>query len=70
MHVQTKFLRLCKPVVVGDRIDDWRVSWLGGWDKCQLSDLTSSGKQSVRRGVPSGGSTSSRLLKFSFEQVT
>ncbi len=36
MHVQTKFLRLCKPVSLGDHIDDWRVSWLGGWDKCRV----------------------------------
>jgi hypothetical protein len=36
MHVQTKFLRLCKPVSMGDRIDDWRVCWLGGWDKCRV----------------------------------
>ena len=36
MHVQTKFLRLCEPVSLGDRIDDWRVSWLGGWDKCRV----------------------------------
>jgi hypothetical protein len=35
MHVQTKFLRLCKPVSLGDRIDNWRVSWLG-WDKCRV----------------------------------
>src|SRR5579864_5717627 len=36
MHVQTKFLRLCKPVSIGDRIDNWRVCWLGGWDKCRV----------------------------------
>ena len=36
MHVQTKFLRLCKPVSVGDLIQDWRVCWLGGWDKCHV----------------------------------
>ena len=36
IHIQTKFLRLRKPVVVGDRIDDWRVCWLGGWDKCRV----------------------------------
>jgi len=36
MPVQTKFLRLCKPVSLGDRIDNWRVSWLGGWDKCRV----------------------------------
>jgi len=33
MHVRTKFLRLRKPVSLGDRIDDWQVSWVGGWDK-------------------------------------
>jgi hypothetical protein len=36
MHVQTKFLRLCKRVSLGDLIDDWRVCWLGGWDKCHV----------------------------------
>ena len=36
MDVQTKFLRLCKPVSLGDPIDDWRVCWLGGWDKCRV----------------------------------
>jgi hypothetical protein len=36
MHIQTKFLRLRKPVALGDRIDDWRVCWLGGWDKCRV----------------------------------
>ena len=36
MHVQTKFLRLRTPVSLGDRIDDWRVCWLGGWDKCRV----------------------------------
>jgi hypothetical protein len=36
MHVQTKFLRLCKPVSLGDLINDWRVCWLGGWDKCRV----------------------------------
>jgi hypothetical protein len=33
MHVQTKFLRLCEPVSLGDRFADWQVSWIGGWDK-------------------------------------
>ena len=36
MHIQTTFLRLHKPVAVGDPIDDWRVCWLGGWDKCRV----------------------------------
>jgi hypothetical protein len=36
MPVQTKFLRLRKPPALGDRIDGWRVCWLGGWDKCRV----------------------------------
>jgi hypothetical protein len=36
MHIQTKFLRLSKPVSLGDRIDDWRVSWVGGWDRYRV----------------------------------
>ena len=36
MHVQTKFLWLCKPVSLGHHIDDWRVCWLGVWDKCRV----------------------------------
>jgi hypothetical protein len=33
LQVQTRFLRLYQPAVVGDRIDGWRVCWVGGWDK-------------------------------------
>jgi len=33
LQVQTRFLRLYKPAVLGDRIDGWRVCWIGGWDK-------------------------------------
>jgi hypothetical protein len=36
MHVQTKFLRLREPVSFGDRIDNWRICRLGGWDKCRV----------------------------------
>jgi hypothetical protein len=36
MHVQTKFLWLRRPVAIGDRVDDWRVCWLVGWDKCHV----------------------------------
>ena len=32
-QIETKFLRLRKPVALGDHIDGWRVCWLGGWDK-------------------------------------
>ena len=33
LQVQTRFLRLRHPVGLGDRIDGWRVCWVGGWDK-------------------------------------
>jgi hypothetical protein len=33
LPVQTRFLRLSKPAVLGDCIDGWRVCWIGGWDK-------------------------------------
>ena len=33
MPVETKFLRLKWPVVMGQSIDGWRVCWVGGWDK-------------------------------------
>jgi hypothetical protein len=33
LQVQTRFLRLCQPAGLGDRIDGWRVCWVGGWDQ-------------------------------------
>ena len=36
MPVQTKFLRLRAPVALGDRIQGWRVCWLGGWDRHRI----------------------------------
>jgi hypothetical protein len=36
MRVETKLLRLCRAVEVGDDIDGWKVCWLGGWDKCRV----------------------------------
>jgi hypothetical protein len=33
LRVETRYLRLSAPVAVGDRIDGWRVCWLGGWDR-------------------------------------
>ena len=32
-QVETKFLRLRQPARLGERIDGWRVCWLGGWDR-------------------------------------
>jgi hypothetical protein len=31
--IETKFLHLRQPAALGDRIDAWRVCWLGGWGK-------------------------------------
>jgi hypothetical protein len=36
MEAETKFLRLFEPAALGDRIDGWRVCWIGGWDKCRV----------------------------------
>jgi len=36
MELETKFLRLPRPVEVGEQIDGWRVCWLGGWDKARI----------------------------------
>jgi hypothetical protein len=36
MQIQTKFLWLRRPAALGDRIDGWRVCWLGGWDSCRV----------------------------------
>ena len=35
--IETKFLHLRQSVALGDRIDGWRVCWLGGWDKGKVS---------------------------------
>ena len=37
MQLETKFLRLPRPVQFGEQIDGWRVCWLGGWDKARIS---------------------------------
>ena len=36
MPLETKFLRLRTPVTLGSRFGDWRVTWLGGWDRYEL----------------------------------
>ena len=36
LQVQTRFLRLREPARLGERIDGWRVCWIGGWDKCKV----------------------------------
>ena len=36
MTVETKYVHLRRAVAVGERIDGGRVSWGGGWDRCQV----------------------------------
>jgi hypothetical protein len=36
MQTETKYLRLSTSVTLGSRFGDWRVCWLGGWEKHQL----------------------------------
>jgi hypothetical protein len=36
LQVQTRFLHLSEPAGLGDRIDGWRVCWVGGWDKGKM----------------------------------
>jgi hypothetical protein len=36
MEIQTKFLRLTRPLALDDYVDGWRVCWIGGWDKCRV----------------------------------
>jgi hypothetical protein len=31
--IETKFIRLRQPVLLGEYIDGWRVCWVGGWDR-------------------------------------
>jgi hypothetical protein len=48
MQVATKFLRLTKPAALGDRVDGWRVCWIGGWDRCRVLFLVMVEKQVPR----------------------
>ena len=36
MQMETEYRRLPRPVTVGSRFGDWRVCWLGGWEKHRL----------------------------------
>ena len=36
MKIETKYLHLCQPVELGDKIGGSRVCWLGGWDRMRV----------------------------------
>jgi hypothetical protein len=62
LQVQTRFLRLRKPAVLGDRIDGWRVCWLGGWDKGKVFFLVMV-ERVVRGGFPQATSPQSTRVR-------
>ena len=33
MQLRTKYVHLRYPVTLNERIDGWRVCWIGGWDR-------------------------------------
>jgi hypothetical protein len=45
--IKTKFIRLRQPVALGERIDGWRVCWVGGWDRGKVFFVVM-----VERAVP------------------
>ena len=49
IRTETRFLRLRHPVELGSLFGEWRVSWLGGWDKGHIFYLVM-----VARAVGSG----------------
>ena len=48
-HIETKFLRLEKPVALGSYIEGWRVTWLGGWTRGHLSFLVMVARRSLEQ---------------------
>lgn len=36
MTLESKYIHLRQPVAVGGQIEGWRVSWVGGWDRCKV----------------------------------
>jgi hypothetical protein len=36
VQMKTEYRRLRMPVTIGSRFGDWRVCWLGGWEKHRL----------------------------------
>ncbi len=35
-RIETKFVWMCRAARIGERIDGWRICWVGGWDKCRI----------------------------------
>jgi hypothetical protein len=56
LRVETRYLRLGAPVALGDRIDGWRVCWLGGWDRSKVCFVVM-----VERVHPSVGAAFKKL---------
>ena len=52
MEIETKFLRVFRPVAIGDRIDGWRVCWIGGWNKCRVLFVVMVDRPLARGAIP------------------
>jgi hypothetical protein len=64
MRVETKFVRLCEPVALGDNIGGWRVCWLGGWDKGHVFYLVMVARvQDEKPGSRQGGAVAAVVHK-------
>jgi hypothetical protein len=46
--VQTRYLHLLQPAILGSCIDGWQVCWIGGWDKGKVFFLVMV-KRTIRR---------------------
>jgi hypothetical protein len=55
LQVQTRFLRLRQPAVLGDRIAGWRVCWLGGWDQGKVFFVVMVERMGRAGGLPNVG---------------
>src|SRR5262249_5779395 len=64
--VETKFMRLRHPVTIGSYFGDWRVCWLGGWDRCRVFYLVMLEKVAPTRSGRSSRPTSFRSLMVYF----
>ena len=60
MKLETKYVHLRRSVTVGEQIDGWRVSWVGGWDRHRVffvalllqvnTELMNTGQATPQRG--------------------
>jgi hypothetical protein len=59
MQMETEYRRLPMPVTLGSRFGDWRVCWLGGWERHRIYYLVmlvrvADGEESFKKETPPG----------------